>query len=250
MPNSNSINWQIESIRGSMFVNDQLDSNKLEAWLEEVSENSLSQVNRTPTSFVGTSRNPAGFLRVSWNANKLDVKLSSGEPRGAQTIAPLSDATSLFKLFVNRMPEICEPALVNRIALGLVLTYQVSSVEEGLELLKTRILSLNLPQSAGDFLYRVNIPCESLTSNGLNLNRLTTWSIPNQQIIEVQIRPDGTQNQRVVSENPLSIKLELDINTDKETPLDINTEEFSALIQEFQKIALDISNIGESFLLN
>ena len=47
MPTSNSIDWQIESIRVTAFVNGQLNPSMLETWLEEVSENSPSQISKT-----------------------------------------------------------------------------------------------------------------------------------------------------------------------------------------------------------
>ena len=134
MPTSNSIDWQIESIRVTAFVNGQLNPGMLETWIEEVSENSPSQISKAPSSFIGVSRSTAGFLRTNWNANRLDVTLSSEQPQSSQTIAPISEATSLFSRFVDRIPEIGELAPVDRLALGLILTFQVPSESEGLEI--------------------------------------------------------------------------------------------------------------------
>ena len=65
MPTSNSIDWQIESIRVTAFFNGQLNPGMLETWLEKVSENSPSQVNKTPSSFSGISRSTAGFSELT-----------------------------------------------------------------------------------------------------------------------------------------------------------------------------------------
>ena len=117
MPTSNSIDWQIESIRVTAFVNGQLNPGMLETWIGEVSENSPSRVSKTPSSFIAVSRSSAGFLRTNWNANRLDVTLSSEQPQSRQTIAPMSEATALFGRFVDRIPEIGELALVDRLAI-------------------------------------------------------------------------------------------------------------------------------------
>jgi len=246
MPKSNSINWQIASIRVTAFVNGQLNPSMLETWLEKVSENSPSQISKTPSSFIGVSRSTAGFLRTNWTANRLDVVLSSEEPGSDQTIAPISEVTPLFGRIVDRVPEIGELALIDRLALGVVLSFQVSSESEGLKILSSSIVGLNLPESARDFLYRVNHPCKSRTLNGLNINRLATWSIGKVQVIRFQINPDGSQDQQTISEAPMAIRLELDINTDQAVQLGADLERLRNLLDELKAIALDVAFDGEA----
>ena len=246
MPTSNSIDWQIVSIRVTAFVNGQLNPSMLETWLEEVSENSPSQVNKTPSSFIGISRSTAGFLRTTWTANRLDVTLSSEEPVSNQTIAPISEVASLFGRFVDRVPEIGELALIDRIALGLVLSFQVPSESAGLKVLSSSIVGLNLPESARDFLYRVNHPCKSRTVDGLNLNRLATWSVGKVRVIRFQINPDGLQDQQTISEAPPAIRLALDINTDEAVQLGADLERLRNILDELKAIALNVASAGEA----
>ena len=246
MPTSNSIDWQIENIRVTAFVNGRLNPGMLETWIGEISENSPSQVSKTPSSFIGVSRSTAGFLRVNWNTNRLDVTLSPEQPQSSQTIAPISELTSLFNRFVDRIPEIGELAKVDRVALGLVLTFQVSSESEGLEILSPSVVNIDFPRSARDFLYRVNHPYESRTLDGLKLNRLATWSVGQVQVIQVQINPDGSQVQQIISEAPFAIRLELDINTDKAIQLGANSERLRDLLNKLKAIALDVAIKGEA----
>lgn len=246
MPTSNSIDWQIESIRVTAFVNGQLNPDMLETWIKEISENSPSQISKAPSSFIGVSRSTAGFLRTNWNANRLDVTLSSEQPQSSQTIAPISEATSLFSRFVDRIPEIGELAPVDRLALGLILTFQVPSESEGLEVLSPSIVSLNLPPSARDFLYRVNHPYKSRTVDGLNLNRLATWSVGHMQLIRILITPDGSQVQQTISDVPTAIRLELDINTDQAMQLGANLELLRNLLTELKTIAVNVAIGGEA----
>lgn len=246
MSSANNINWQIENIRVTAFVTGQLNPSMLETWLEKVSENSPSQISKTPSSFVGVSKSTAGFLRTNWTANRLDVILSSEEPQSAQAIAPISEVTSLFSRIVERVPEIGELALIDRLALGLVLSFQVPSESEGLKILSSSIVGLNLPESARDFLYRVNHPCRSSTVNDLKINRLATWSISKVQVIQVHIKSDGTKDQQTISEAPLAIRLELDINTDQAVQLAADLEKLRNLLKELKQIALAVASDGEA----
>ncbi len=245
MPTPNSIDWQIESIRVTAFVNGQLNPGMLETWLREVSENSPQQINKTPSSFVGVSRSTVGFLRTDWNANRLDVVLSSEPLPSDQAIMPISEVTSLFSRFVDRIPEIGELAPVDRLALGLVLTFQVPNQSEGLEILSPSIVSLRLLPSARDFLYRINYPYKSATIDDLNLNRLATWTVGQVQAIQVLIKSDGSQVQQTTS-HPPAIRLELDINTDQGVQLGANIEELKNLLNELKAIAMDIATRGEA----
>lgn len=246
MSTSNSIDWQIESIRVTAFVNGQLNPDMLETWIREVSENSPSQISKTSSSFIGVSRSAAGFLRTTWNANRLDVTLSSEQPQSSHTIAPMSEAASLFSRFVDRVPEIGELAPVDRLALGLLLTFQVPSESAGLEILSPSIVSLNLPPSARDFLYRVNHPYRSLSVEGLNLNRLATWSVGQVQLIQIVLNPDGSQVQQTISEAPSAIRLELDINTDKAMQLGAKNELLRNILNELKTIAVGVAIGGEA----
>jgi hypothetical protein len=246
MPISKSIDWQIESLRVTVFVNGQLNSTMLENWLVQVSENSPLQVSKMPSSFSGISRSRAGLLRINWIENRLDVLLSSEEPMSNISIASISDASALFNQFIDRVPDIDELPLVDRVALGLVLTFNVPSESEGLEILSHNIVGLNLHPSARDFLYRVNHPSKSKNNNALDINRLAIWSVGRARVIHFQLMPNGSQSQEIVSEDPPAIRLELDINTDIGVLLGANLEQLRMLLKELQEIAINIAHDGES----
>ena len=246
MPILNNINWQIESIRVTAFVHDPFNPNMLEAWLGNVTENLPTQVSKTPSSFAGVSRSTAGFLRVNWSADRLDVLLSSEELQDREAIAPMSDATPLFDRFVRRVSEIGELPLIDRIAFGLVLNFQVPTESVGLESLSPHIVGLNLPRSARDFLYRVNHPYASQSINDVSLNRLATWSVGQSQVIHFQLNPDGSQTQQVVSQGPWAVRLDLDINTDKADVLRADLVVLRNLLNELTTIAVNIALGGEA----
>ncbi len=248
---TNSTNWNIESMRFTAFINGQLNPSMLEAWLEQASENSPSQVNKAPNSFSGVSRrSTTGFLRTIWKGDRLDVTISPENPLDTiQTIASISEADSLLGWFVQQIPEIKELPPIDRLAFGLILVIPVASQSQGTEILSENIASLKLKPSARDLIYRVNYPHESQVSRGVSLNRLATWSVSNIQIMEFRLNPDGSQGQKVVSEGELAARLELDINTDKESKLGANSELLRSLLDELTKIALDVARSGEATLL-
>ena len=244
MPISKVIDWQIESIRVTMFVNGSLNPNLLETWLMDISTNSPLQVSKKPSSFEGISESAAGILSTKWTANRLDVVLSSKELIDGNSIASLSDATPLFTQYFDSIPEIGDLPLVDRIALGLKLFFEVSNETEGHEILSKSIVGLSIPKSAGDFLYRVNIPCESHTIDGLKINRLATWSVGQGKVVRVQIKPDGSQEEQTISELPTAIRLELDINTNQTAKLGLHLDR--SLLHELQHIAMEVASGGEA----
>ncbi|MPM49931.1 hypothetical protein SDC9_96665 [bioreactor metagenome] len=245
MSSDNSIDWQIESIRFTSFMNQSLNSTYLEHWVEEVSKNSLSKVNKTPSSFTGLSSMALGVLRANWVGNRLDIVLSAEDPKKNQTILPWSESDNLFVQVFDRVPEICEPNLFDRIAIGLVLTSQVANDMDGNRALSKMIVGVSVPETVKDFLYRVNYPCGSKTSGEIFINRLAIWSVGHSQLFEVVINEDGSQSEKLISEDPAALRLELDINTDKNTHLKIDKTNLQNLLGEFKSIIKNICSDGE-----
>lgn len=249
MTTSNSIDWQIESIRVTTFLNGPLNPSLLETWLEKVSGNSPLQVNKTISAFDGISKSSDGFLRTTWRSNRLDVTISSEDSQIGQTIAPVAEAQSLFSRYVDSLPEIGDLVLVDRIAVGLVLSFQVASEPEGIRLLSGNIVSLNPTESSRDFLYRVNHPSSSRFVDGLKINRLATWSVGKRRVIRHQVNTDGSQDDQIISEAPLAIRLELDINTDETFQLGFELVKLKNVLDELMEIAENIAIAGETIML-
>lgn len=249
MQTSNNINWQIESIRVTGFFNGHLNPSKLESWLQNITENPPTEVQKTPISFVGVSNIEAGFLKVNWIANRLDLVLSSGEPQKIQTIAPISELADLFDRFFIHITEIDDQVLVERLAFGLVLSLEVPDESEGLKTLSTNIIGVNIHESSRDFLYRINRPIESRIITGLSLNRLASWSVGKSKVIQIHLKKDGSQQQETVSETPMAIRLELDINTDQNGQLNLNFQGLNELLSELKDIGLDIALNGEAIMI-
>lgn len=246
---TNSIEWQIESIRTTVFVNGTLNSSALQSWLESVSDGSSPRLNITPTSFQGVARSTAGLLRVNWATNRLDVILASEDPKNVQAIAPFSSVNELFTQFMLPLKDLGGLPPADRIAYGLVLGYQVQNESAGLDLLSKLLTRVKLSKSSRDFLYRLNIPVESKSAPGLLLNRLATWLVGQIQILQVELKVDGSHVQSNLIENPpFSVRLEMDLSTDPQKQLNCSSSDFEKLLHELSGIALDIAAHGESVL--
>ena len=248
MPNSINIDWNIESIRVTGFHRGSFNTRSLESWLETVSENEPIQVNKTGQSFDGVSRSPDGFIRVNWNGNRFDVRLTPEQPALATQIAPFTEVQRLFVRYVDAVPRIENLPIMDRIALGVVLTASVENEEQGMELLRPAICGLNVDPRVRDFLYRANYPFESQTIIGTRINHLATWSVGQLQTVKVQIGPDGSQTQETVDTAPMSIRLDLDFSTDQFTSLEADSELLARLLTELGVQVIDFANNGESVI--
>lgn len=249
MHTTNAIEWQIESIRTTVFFNGLLNPSVLQSWLEKVSNSGSIRLSITPTSFQGAARTTTGLLRVNWASNRLDVILASEDPTNIQAIAPLSSANDLFTQVMLPLKDLGELPPANRIAYGLVLSCQVENESTGLELLSNHLTRVKLSKTSRDLLYRVNIPVESKSIPDLLLNRLATWLVGQIQILQVELKTDGSQVQSNLLENaPFSTRLEMDLSTDSQKQLNCSTSDFEKLLCELSGISLDIAAHGESVL--
>lgn len=249
MHSTDDIEWQIESIRTTVFLNGALSTSTLQSWLEKVSNGASTRLNITPTSFQGVARTTAGLLRVNWASNRLDVILASEDPKDVRTIAKLSLGNDLFTQFFLPLKDLGELPPIGRIAYGLVLSSQVESESAGLDALSKLLTRVKLSKACRDFSYRLNIPVESKTLPGLIFNRLATWLVGQTQILQLQIKDDGSQVQSNLLENPpFDVRLEMDLSTDAQAQLNCSSSDFEKLLHELSGLSLDIAAHGESAL--
>jgi hypothetical protein len=244
-----NIDWNIESIRVTGFHSGTFNTRSIETWLETTSENVPIQVNKTSSSFSGVSRTTDGFIRADWSGKRFNVILTPEQPEADPFLAPFNEARRLFALFVDSVPKIESLPFMDRVALGVILYASVVDEEQGIKLLRPAIHGLQIEPHARDFLYRVNYPIESLTRQDVNINRLVTWSVGQVQMIQIQVRSDGSQAQETVNVMPMAIRLELDISTDQNFMLEANPEEVAQLLSEMEAITTNIADNGESSML-
>jgi hypothetical protein len=249
MPTELGITWLIESIRITGFLRTSPKARYLEEWLEKISENVPIQVTKTNTSFSGVAKTSNGFLRMDFGANRLDTLLLPDDPESNNTVGDFGSINELFAKYVERFPEIMNFPIFDRLAVGLVLTCNVENEANGLERLKLAINGLSLDSRVHDFQYRSNIPYSCASIEGFSINRLATWSVGQVQTIQVKIGSDASQIQEIVRLAPIAIRLELDINTDKDLKIGADSEKTKLLLGEYKTQALKLATFGEKAML-
>lgn len=243
------IEWLVESIRITAFLSDMPKPRALEDWLEVASKNTPIQVSKSGSSFSGVSRCDQGFLRLDWTMGRIDAMIVPAEPQAANMIGTLDLLPLLLDFYAIEFPKIGSLPPLNRIAIGIILTMKVSDENAGLALVVPAIRGLSLDPRVRDFQYRSNIPITSKVIADLKINRLATWSVGQVQTIHVKIGSDGSQSHEVLALDPTAIRLELDINSDKEKAIGANQESSMQLLSEFKTHAIDIAKYGESAML-
>ena len=134
--------------------------------------------------------------------------------------------------------------LVDRIALGSVLTQQASSVSEGLRQLSKYLPRLDLENEGGsDFVYQINKPRRSFHALQVQINRLSRWQLEEVVGGVLAVGPSGPPRFET-SGRVLVSKLALDINTSP------NNNAFSSarapdLFDELADFAHEIANKGD-----
>jgi hypothetical protein len=250
MPQEVGIEWKVESLRITSFLGTLPTTRSLEDWLETVSGNTPIQVTKTNNTFSGVARSSDGFLRIDWANNRIDILLLPVDPVTDNSIGNLGTLTNLFNKYVDRFTELHDFPVVDRLAVGLVLTYGIDNEAMGIELIRPAILGLRIDARARDLQYRSNIPYINPEIPSIQINRLATWSLGQVQTVQIRLGNDGSQTQEVVGLAPIAIRLELDINTDKDMKIDSDSTKCRVLLREFQRQAMNIAMFGEQTMLS
>ena len=96
-----------------------------------------------------------------------------------------------------------------------------------------------------DFLYQVNRRRASKTVSGVDVNRLSKWSVASISQMTLQIQPDPTTLLSKVGEPISAVRLELDINNVPTPDWSFSGESAMQLFDELVELGPEISESGE-----
>jgi len=98
------------------------------------------------------------------------------------------------------------------------------------------------PARMRDFMFRVNWPQNSMSINGLTLNRLTTWTV-----VQVQWLLFDTGANALTKDTSASpfVRLEIDHNTDGEWTQPFDPGRLVAIYRELFNLAVENAERGE-----
>ncbi|MDE2885827.1 MAG: hypothetical protein OXO53_12150, partial [Chloroflexota bacterium] len=130
------------------------------------------------------------------------------------------------------------------LAFGAVLILRVPDIQSGQEQL-SRYLQLQPSQLDGssDFLYQINRQRTSRVDEVIGINRLTKWSIMRGGGIALEVGPDAIR--RLASDSVVACRLELDMNTQADRSVPINSSQIGAILEELVEYGNEISEKGD-----
>lgn len=154
-------------------------------------------------------------------------------------IGPFREALEAFRTLMLRWLQTCPPIV--RLAFGAVVIEPVESRVAGYRNLSRYLRAVQLDaEGSQDFFYQVNRPRRSNVVDGLQINRLSKWSVAQSVPITLMLTPQSVQSGMGAGQE--ACRIEVDINT---APRE-NAELPSAMLPE---ILGELVWLGEEIVL-
>ena len=234
--------WQTESLRLSAFTLEPLAQTA--SFWEQLVGTPPEAVNHRPRERSMQEEGPhlTGRLSVQANPNRIDWRLSQDPSNPANEFPVAGGYEDLQKDFRELMHQwivrSCPPT--QRLAFGAVLLFPVQDPAEGNKILTELLPALKIDMDMHDLLYRVNRRRHSRTIEGVELNRLSTWSIAS--ILEIRVEVQGSERvESTVTGNVC--RLELDVNTAPQPTQRI--DDLAGIFEELVDLGNEIAAKGD-----
>jgi hypothetical protein len=130
---------------------------------------------------------------------------------------------------------------VLRVALGAIYLMPIDSRTSGYQELR-RFLPFELDPAAFDFFYQINRRRTSRAIQGLDVNRLSRWSVAQWQILQGGLPGPLTLQTAGL---PTACRLELDVNTVPEFAAGIAPLQIPAIVNELVSLVTEIATRGD-----
>lgn len=186
------------------------------------------------------------LLKLQWTF--APVISAESIPEGIPVLGPLMKRKDWFRGHMHRWLEISPP--ITRLAFAAGLFYPVESREAGYQMLNQYLRCVDVDPHSTDFLYRVNRRTASRTGvAGLNVNRLTTWSVGKFEIA-IRAQTAGLSGQeeastQTMSEEKYACALQLDINTVPQAGRNLPAESLQQIFDELIEFGVGIATHGD-----
>ena len=176
--------WVIGKLRGlrlSTFVIDTIDPANRKFW-ESLIGTSPDEVHSRPRQPSVKEEGPFlnGWLSVEASNNRIDWRLShdpKNPPQELPAVGPYDVLRGEFQELMKRWLTLCPP--IHRLAYGAVLLLPIRSLPDAHTMLDNLLPAVKIDRdNTRDLLYRINMRRASFCSiEGLEINRLSTWSV-------------------------------------------------------------------------
>ena len=246
--------WKAEGLRFSAFFTDAVIPEEYIPLWKPLVEHDPDEVHNRPREQLVQEQGPHlnGWLSVQLSSSRVDWRLNfnpNNPPQELPTVGPYDDRQQDFLQLMHKWLPRC-PA-VNRLAYGANLLLPVETSQEACQKLDSLLSAVKIdPKNTRDFVYRINKRRDSQCNvEGLQINRLSTWSVVHFTGVHVQIAVGGQRAPRI-TQSPSAdasnlCRLELDINTDPEFGQTIDQNILPQLFEELVNLANEIATEGD-----
>ncbi len=252
MPRFPMAEWQAQSIRLTVFpMPDALT--RSHNWWEAVTGVKPDEETSNPkkgSAVVQGSVDP-NKLVLRMEAERIDWVLSPSDGDGGElsshrqipSLGPANLMIEEFSTIVDKWFGFADLPAIGRIAFGAVLLHPVETRREGHVRLPAYV-PVQINPASSDFLYQINLPPTPSNTQveGLQLNRLSKWSVASWRPIAFSFHGEEVRTQR--SSESYAVRVESDINTASDFDGPIPQARLLDLFRELRTIGLNIASDG------
>lgn len=240
---SESIDWQVESLRVTAFPVDISEVSAEVIWktcIGDKPEETRIQRDGTETREVWHG---SGRLFLVKQIDRLDwryhVQTEEGEdPPDYPIIGSLDSELSVIVELAKSWISSESMIPIRRLAFAAVLLYPVESTKSGYEVLRTLLPTVN-HENIKDLNFQVNRPCESNAIDGISINRLARWSVARFRFLATNLQVISSEDEKS------ACRLEFDVNTSAQQIDAFAQDSMPDLVDELVGIGLGLSEQGD-----
>ena len=238
--------WYADSLRLTVFPTPD-ETPAVRDWWEELLEEPPEQVAALPktgeTQLQGTFNRE--LLVLNAQAMRIDLRHATKPPEHPvpdnRTLGAYEEVREVFRDLVLKGLSLQSFPRIQRLAFGAILLKPVESLRRGYEALSVYLPAVQISTDASDFLYQINRRRPSRAADGIDVNRLSKWSV--QTVQGMLVGGDG----RVIRKaTEFSCRSELDINSAPEHTDELPRDGLQALFGECIDLADEIAMKGDT----
>ena len=191
----------------------------------------------------------SGALSLEVELDRLHWRLSAREDSDSTidelpTLGGLGETLDTFKSLMLGWLKLAGRPTFERIAFGSSLVLPVPDRATGYRILDDLLADVRMdPDGSSDFHYQINRARQSGSIDGIQINRLSRWSVITRLSSTFRVTSDGVKE--VPGKSLTGCMLDLDINTARESPHEFGEDEAIAIFEELVSLALEISESGD-----
>ncbi len=240
-----ALEWMADGLRLSLFSSENMKVTQSD-WTRITGKEELEAEHRARGRYAISGAFLEGQLSLSVVGSRVDCTLGprpAAEPEGY--VPSLGKWTEVSREFIGAtegwLSTLSIPII--RIAFGAGLLAAQPDLQQAYVSLLSMLRSVDGdPARMRDFMFRVNWPQNSMSINGLTLNRLTTWTV-----VQVQWLLFDTGANALTKDTSASpfVRLEIDHNTDGEWTQPFDPGRLVAIYRELFNLAVENAERGE-----